>query len=140
MKEKLTINSAPSLSDAIGMLRECFDKHRYFQITINTDKKRSINQNYVAHGWYAQVSKEEAEYTPEEIKSLCKYHFGLPILRAEDEEYNDFCELVIDPLPYEDRIKAMVFTPCTSLMTTKQKALYMEHVQSHYVGRVRLEF
>jgi hypothetical protein len=138
---KLTINSSTTLSDAIGALREAFAEHRYFQVTISTGKKRSINQNYVSHGWYEQVSKEEGEYTAGDVKSRCKYHFGVPILRAEDKEYNDAYEASIGKLPlYEDRIKAMEYWPVTSLMKTKQMTRYMEQVQNHYAGRVMLEF
>ena len=140
MIKKFTINSEDSLSEMIGVLRHTFKEKKYFQVTINDGKKRSIEQNFVSHGWYAKVSREEGEYTPEGIKCLCKYHFGLPILRADDPEYNEWCTKVIDALTYESRIEAMKYTPCTSLMTTKQLSEYMEHIQKHYAGRVVLEF
>ena len=138
---KFTINSQDSLSSFIGKVRELFKTQRYLEVSIKErGKHRSINQNFVSHGWYKKVSVEEGEYTPEDVKCLCKLHFGLPILRADDEEYNAACEKVIDPLPYESKIEAMRYFPCTSLMTTKQKSLYMQHVQAHYAGRVVLEF
>jgi len=137
---KYTINSEDSLSDMIGILRHTFKEKKYFQVTVNDGKKRSIEQNFVSHGWYAKVSKEEGEYTPEQIKCLCKYHFALPILRAEDPVYNEWCCNVIDQLSYENRVEAMKYTPATSLMTTKQLSSYMEHIQRHYAGRVELEF
>ena len=137
---KKIINSADSLSVVIGELRKLFKEIRYFTVTINTGKKRTLNQNAISHAWYLQVSREEGEYTPENIKNLCKFHFGLPILRGEDEEYNSYCADVIDPLPYENKIKAMTYMPVTSFMSTKQLSEYMEHVQRHYAGRVNLEF
>ena len=138
--KRYTINSPTTLSNMIGLLRELFKEKKYFQVTINDGKKRSIEQNFVSHGWYAQVAREEKEYTPEQVKCLCKFHFGLPILRADDPYYNAACEKVIDPLPYEAKIEAMKYWPCTSLMTTSQLSEYMEHVQKHYAGRVALEY
>lgn len=137
---KHTINSQDRLSDIIGLLRQTFKDKKWFEVTINTSKGRTISQNSISHAWYKQVADELREHTPGEIKCLCKYHFGLPILRGDDPEYNDACAKVIDPLPYEDKIKAMEFWPVTSLMKTKQLSDYMEHVQKNYIGRVELTF
>jgi hypothetical protein len=138
--EKLTINSADNLSKAIGRMRELFKDKKYFQVTFNTGKKRSIDQNFVVHGWFNTVSIEEKEYTPLQVKCLCKLRIFLPILRAEDEYVNEACKKFIDPLPYESRVAAMEFFPVTSLMSTIQLKRGMEDMQAHYSGRVVLEF
>jgi hypothetical protein len=147
---KRIVNSTESLSTVIGELRKTFKEIRYFTVTINTGKKRTLSQNAIVHAWFLQISRETGEYTPEDVKNLCKYHFGLPILRGEvDEEknltdsaieYNSHCEAVIDPLSYENRIKAMTYYPCTSFMTTKQLNEFMEAIQNNFAGRVNLEF
>ena len=150
----LTINSERSFDKAVDVLRETFEREKYFQVTLNTGKKRSLNQNAVIHVWAAFVSETEQEETPAGVKCLWKYHFGLPILRGTydlDEKgsavmteasrmFNELCIRVIDPLMYEDRIKAMEFIQVTSVMKTKQLKLMMKHIQAHYVGRVKLEF
>lgn len=138
--KKITVNSDRSLTDALNLLSEIYEQKRYIQLTIDTGKKRSLPQNAIGHAWYLQVSRTEHEFTPEEVKCLCKFHFGLPILRGDDEEFNAICEAVIDPLPYESQIKAMIYFPVTSLMKTKQKAEYLETVQRNYAGRVKLLF
>jgi hypothetical protein len=140
MLEKYTVNSESSLSEIIGKLRVTFKEKKYFQVTLNDGKKRSVDQNFVMHGWFKKISTEEVEYTPMQVKCLCKYHLFLPILRADDEYINQACIKVIDPLSYENRIKAMEFFPVTSLMKTKQIKLGMEHMQDHYAGRVTLEY
>ena len=138
---KHKINSDESLSKFIGEVREKYKQLHYLEISIKErGKHRSLDQNWVSHGWYKKVSLEEGEYTPEEIKRLCKLHFGVPILRADDEAFNAWCVNVIDLLPYESRVEAMEHLPVTSIMTTKQMSLYMEHMQKHYAGRVELEF
>ena len=137
---KHTINSQDSLSLLIGKLRETFKAKRYFQVTINTGKKRGINQNFVSHGWYSKISKEEAEYTPEQVKCLCKLHLGVPILRAENEEFSADCEGMLDPLSYEMKLRVLQFFPVTSRMNTTQMKRYMEDMRNHYASRVELKF
>ena len=137
---KLTVNSTTSLSEAIGVLRQTFKDRKFFQVTINTGKARSISQNSILHSWFTQVAVEERMHSDMGVKCLCKLHIFLPILRGEDEEFNSVCEKVIDPLPYESKIKAMEILPVTSLMKTKQLARGLEAMQVHYAGRVELLF
>lgn len=140
VRKRYIINGESPLSELIGDLRELFKAHKFFTVTINTGKKRTLQQNSISHVWYSKIYKEEREYLPDGVKRLCKYHFGLPILRAEDEHMNDVCCRIIDPLSYEDRILAMEYLPVTSLMDTQQLSMYLEQMQQHYAGRVRLEF
>jgi hypothetical protein len=137
---KIKIYSKETLSNAIGVLRQAFKDKGYLTMSISTGKARSLSQNALSHAWYTQVAVEEGEYTDGEVKRLCKFHFGLPILRGEDEHFNEVCCQTIDPLPYESKIAAMEYLPVTSLMKTKQLARYLEAVQAHYVGRVELLF
>ena len=137
---KRTINSQSSLSDLIGELRQLFKEKKYFQISINTGKKRSLDQNAIGHVWYAQVEKEEKEYTASEVKCLCKLWFGVPILRGDDEEFNVYCVTVLDPMTYEAQVALMLHFRLTSLMDTGQKSRYLEAIQKHYIGRVELLF
>ena len=137
---RLIVNSRDSLSIAVGELTRTFEKAHYFTLDIKTGKKRTLPQNAISHRWYALVSRVDKEYDPEEVKCLCKYHKGLPILRADDESYNQICMEVIDPLPYEARIKAMKYFPVTSLFNTEQFTEYLSAVQKNYAGRVLLTF
>ena len=146
---KAIINSQESLSRFIGDLRELWRDKKYLTVTIRHGKHRSIPQNSISHVWYQQVSRELREHTPEQIKCLCKYHFGIPILRGDETpvrlegEMVDIGQIIdrcIEPLPYEDRIEAMRFFPVTRLMNTQQLTEYLEAVQHNYVGRVTLEF
>ncbi len=141
---KLTINSKEALSRAVGVLQDLFDDKKYFQIEFILGKKRSLNLNAISHVWYNQVANEERQYTAGHIKNLCKYAFGLPILRGEDSEagrqFNEFCVKYIDHYNYDDRVEAMEHLDVTSLMKSKQFLQYMDDVQSHYAGRVPLEY
>jgi len=136
----IKVNSANTLSEAIGELRKKFKEKGYFTLTINTGKNRTLSQNALSHVWYDKVAKEEGEYDVEGVKCLCKFHKGLPILRATDAEINEYCVAVIDLLPYEAKIEAMKFLPVTSRMNTEQLTTYLEAVQANYSGRVDLQF
>lgn len=136
----ITINSEQSLSQAIGDLREQWKRHKFLRVIVKTGKDRSLDQNGISHVWYEQISRELREDTSLGVKKFCKLHYGVPILRAEDEEFRRLYDLVIKPLIYEKKLEAMAAWPVTSLMTKDQLSQYLEAMQSGYAGRVRLEF
>jgi hypothetical protein len=129
-----------SLDKARKGMFEPFPKSGVEVIWRVATRDRSLEQNALSHKWYSIVSETEHEYTPGQIKSRCKYHFGLPILRGDDPDFNAWCVKVIDPLPYESRIEAMEHLDVTSLMKVPQMSRYLEQVQAHYAGRVDLRF
>ncbi len=137
---KIVINSDSSYTRAINDLYDLYQEQKYLKVSVTVGKDRSLEQNAISHTWYSEVSDKLKEHTPGEVKSLCKLHRGLPILRGEDEHFNEVCCKVIDPLPYEDKLKAMEILPVTSLMTIKQMSKYLEAVQANYLGRVNLTF
>lgn len=135
------INSEMSLQSALGDLRELFRRDKYVKVSAKVGKVRSIDQNSIGHAWYAQVERELREDDSLGVKCFCKLNFGVPILRAEDEEFRAFYDRSIKGLTYEQKIEAMKYLPVTSLMTKAQKSKYLETMQKHYAKRgVRLEF
>jgi hypothetical protein len=139
---QIIINSEQSLSAAIGELRELFKARKYLSFTPKFGKGRSLDQNSISHAWYAQVAEELREDDPRGVKRFCKLHFGVPILRAEDEEFRAAYDLAIrKTLSYEQKLQAMDILPVTSQMTTKQLHQYMLDMQEHYDAKgVTLEF
>jgi hypothetical protein len=129
---QVIVNSETSLQSALGELRDAFRSYRYFSFKLKLGKDRSVEQNAVAHGWYAQVARELREDDPRGVKRFCKLHFGVPILRAEDEEFRAAYDAVVKPLAYEKKLIAMDMLPVTSQMTTRQTKQYMTDVQDHY--------
>lgn len=137
---KFIINSDVSLQKAIGELREQFRTRKYITVNVTHGKKRSLDQNAISHAWYQQVANELREDTPLGVKSFCKLHFGIPILRAESEDFREKYDRAVKPMDYPDKLTLMEWFPVTSLMTTPQLSEYLEKVQDHYRGRVALEF
>lgn len=103
-------------------------------------KDRSVEQNAVSHGWYAQIAKETGEGTPEGIKRFCKLTLGVPILRGADADFCQFYDKALKGLSYEQKFEAMKYLDVTSLMTTSQMHDYMTAMQDTYAGRVDLRY
>lgn len=138
---KFAIYNEIGLQSAIGALRTAFSKHRYLRINASESKPRSLPQNALAHVWYEQIARELGEDTPERVKAECKLRFGVPILRAHDEEFRAMYDRAIkNTLTYEQKVEVMRFLPVTSLMQTDQLSNYLQDMQRSYIGRVELLF
>jgi hypothetical protein len=137
---QITVNSEHGLQQAIGDMRDLYKQHRFVRVKLTTGKARSLDQNGISHVWYEQVARELREDTPLMVKCFCKLHYGVPIMRAEDEEFRTLYDSVIKPLSYEKKLEAMKVWPVTSLMNKDQLSQYLTAMQAGYAGMVRLEF
>lgn len=129
---KHVLNSEIALQTFIGDLREMWHARRYIEVTVKHGKQRSVEQNAVMHGWFGQVSRELREDDERGVKRFCKLHFGVPILRAEDDDFREAYDRVVRPLPYADKLVAMDILPVTSSMTTIQLDKCMTDIQDHF--------
>lgn len=136
------INSPESLQTFIGDIREQWNQHKFLQVSVKAGTDRSLDQNAISHAWYGQLARELREDDALGWKCFCKLNFGVPILRAEDEEFHTFYDAALKlTLRYEEKLAAMKFIPVTSLMKTPQFSRYLEAMQEHFLHRgVRLEF
>ena len=128
-----TVNSELSLQRLIGDMREMFRQHKFVKVTAKTGKKRSLEQNALQHAWYEQIAQELREDDAAGWKSYCKLHHGVPILRAEDEQFREFYDNAMKrSLTYEQKLSAMRFVPVTSLMTKEQLTKYLDAVREDF--------
>lgn len=130
-----TINSDTSLQDFFGVVREKYLQYRFVRASLKTGKDRSLPQNAFTHAWYDQIARELREDDELGWKCYCKLHHGVPILRAEDEDFRDTYDTVIKPLDYEKKLTAMRHWPVTSLMTKKQLTKYADLVRDDFYAR-----
>lgn len=96
--------------------------------------KRSWKQNTLQRLWMREAAEQLHEYTAEEYRGFCKLHFGVPIL-LEDEKFYEAYMSVVEPLPYELKLKLMCVPldfPVTRLMNRKQKVEYLDLVYAHF--------
>ena len=102
---------------------------------------RADAQNRLAQRWFTDVSLQLGDQTHEDVRAMCKLHFGVPILRAENEAFCASYDRTMKHLPYEDKLAAIKAfdLPVTRLMTVKQMTAFMDEMQRHWIGQgVRL--
>lgn len=100
------------------------------------EQKRSTQQNRLQRLWCKEAG-EQGDMSAEEYRGYCKLHFGVPILRMEDEEFKGIYDSVIRPLPYENKLKLMtvpIDLPVTSRMGVKQKTRYLDAMHQHFIS------
>jgi hypothetical protein len=109
---------------------------KFYPITIQVfkgkQKHRSLEQSAVCHIWYRQIAQQAEDRTPEQVECECKLYFGVPILRADSEDFRRMYDKVIKLHPDETKLKIMRFLPVTSLMNTKQMSEYLETIHYEY--------
>ena len=99
-------------------------------------KNRTEEQNRLQRLWLTEAS-EQLGQSVEELRAYCKLHFGVPILRNEDEDFRTAYDRVIRPHSYEDKLCMMAVPldfPVTRLMKTGQKKRYLDDIYVHFTG------
>lgn len=132
---QIVINSQQTLDSAIADISSQWNAHKYLRINVKTGKDRSLKQNNFSHAWYEEIAKSFPDYDARGWKRFCKLHFGVPILRSEDEDFREAYDKSIKPLAYENKLVAMDIMPVTSIMTKAQLTKYADEVQRHFKER-----
>lgn len=105
-----------------------------FTADIQSGKKRSIDQNKLQRMWVMEIAEQLGE-TAEYWRAYCKLHFGVPVMRAENELFAAKYDEYIRPLPYETKLAFMAVPldfPVTRIMNTKQKTAYLDAINRHF--------
>jgi hypothetical protein len=129
------VNSESALQSLVGDMRELFSQHKFLKVSAKIGKARSLDQNSISHAWYEQLAREIKDEDALGWKCFCKLHYGVPILRAEDEEFKAFYDTSLKALSYEKKLQAMKYLPVTSLMTKPQLSKYLESMQLNFLER-----
>lgn len=108
--------------------------------SIVAGKHRTNEQNRLQRRWMTEIAEQLAGTfeNAEQARGYCKLHFGIPILREENEAFRLAYDRRLKPLPYEAKLDLMmepVSIPVTSIMTTKQKSAYLDSVHRHFSGQ-----
>jgi len=111
------------------------DQELPLTVSIMKGRKRSTKQNRLQRLWINEIAEQCEGSTPEWFRGYCKLRFGVPILRAENDEFRVQYDRVVKPLLYEDKISIMMEPldlPVTRIMTTKQKKQYLDAMAQHF--------
>ena len=96
-------------------------------------EKRSLSQNAISHAIYTQIAGQLEDQSVQEVRAECKLHFGVPILRGNNEKFRAMYDKAIrETLTYEEKLAAMEFLPVTSLMDKAQFSEYLDTVIRAY--------
>lgn len=109
-----------------------FLRARKLPITVawKAGAKRSHPQNRTMWMWADEAGRETFE-APEDVQARWKLMHGVPILRAEDEEFREAYDAKIKALPYEAKLAIMKLGfPVTSRMTTPQMIRFLDSVSA----------
>lgn len=102
-----------------------------FTANIQRGSIRSYEQNRLQRLWVKEIAEQLGDRTAEEVRGECKLTIGVPILRAEDEEFRREYDRLIRPLPYEQKLACMmepIDLPVTRRMKSPQKSRYLDGI------------
>jgi hypothetical protein len=106
-----------------------------FTVEITDGRRRSIEQNRLQRLLINEIAEQLGDRTPEEVRAECKLRLGVPILRAENEEFRARYDAVVRPLPYEAKLAIMaepLDLPVTRIMSVDQKQRYLDAIYQRY--------
>lgn len=106
-------------------------------IEVKAEKRgRTVEQNKLQRKWMLEA-QQQGDMTAEEYRGYCKLHFGVPIMRAENEEFRELYDRYVRHLPYEAKM-AFMMEPfdfaVTRDMDTNQKGRYLDQVYVYLTG------
>lgn len=128
----VTVTSHRQLVQLMSVFAESLDKTPYLRVSASSKKDRSAQQNALWRTWIVQLEKDLAEDSAEGYECEAKLEVGVPILRAEDEDFRSFYDKALKPLAYEEKKFAMKYTPVTSHMSVSQMNRFLYSVQKKY--------
>jgi hypothetical protein len=129
------IDTDGELESLIAFVR---NHKRPFTVNITAGRKRSDEQNRLQFLWFREVAEQKGDETPTDVRAYCKLHFGVPMLRAENDDFREKYDAIIKPHSYEDKLAMMVEPldfPISRLMTVEQHARYLDAVLMHWLGQ-----
>lgn len=113
-----------------------------FTVTIQQGliEKRSNDQNRLQRLWINEA-EQQGDMTAEEYRAYCKLHFGVPMLRNENDTFAELYDSKIrdrvPPYSYEQKLEFMAIPwdmHVTRLMTIKQHDKYLNMMHDHFTS------
>ena len=132
MGDTFTINSTHSRVAFDKYVDQMVEEHKHITFAaprIGAD--RSLTANALSHVWFGYADKMLTDQVGDN-RRYCKLHFGVMIMRAEDEKFRALYDKAIKPFDYETKLQIMDYWPVTSLMSREQMCRFLTSVQMHY--------
>jgi hypothetical protein len=107
-----------------------------FPLTVAWQKgeARTSAQNRLIHRWYGEISVQQGQDTPAEVKAHCNLVYGRPILERDDPEWSACFGYIFDSLNHAAKLKAVrvLDVPFTRRMKVEQLREYMDQMARDY--------
>jgi hypothetical protein len=111
MAERISVNSAPKLSEAITMLTAMYREKKYVVVSVRGGKDRTLDQNALWFSLYQRIAQMTQIGDVEDARRHCKLHFGVPIMRSDCPEFRDGWNQMFLHLTYEQKLELMGSCP-----------------------------
>ena len=136
MPEKVSVNSAAKLSEAVTKLTAMFREKKYVVVSLRPGKDRTLDQNALWFGMYKRAAEMIEAGDAEEVRKLCKLEVGVRILLRDSQDFHATWFRLFAHLSYEEKLELMgghpvagpEGLPVTRLFDRKQGIEYTERV------------
>lgn len=144
MTDRIAVNSAPRLSEAISRLTAMFRDKKYVVVSLRPGKDRTLDQNALWFAMYQRIAEMTNMGDVEDARRYCKLHVGVPIMRKADAAFRDGWNRVFLNLDYETKLELMgpcaMFGPdgfpVTRLFNRAQGIAYTDQIVTEFAGKV----
>lgn len=132
MTIKKLINSDRTFAEAVQILRDAYQQHRYLRMSLIEGLHRSLDQNSMNFELYIHIGDQLYGGDHQHARNECKLDVGIPILCRDDDAFHEVWSRTLAPHPREVQLAAMLMIQVTSLMTRKQNVEYINRVLDTY--------
>lgn len=140
MSERMVLNSAARLSEALTRVTAMFKQHGYVKLTASTGKDRTLLQNNLWHSMYKRAADMTGQDDEEEIRRICKLEIGVRIMIRDSDEFREVWFRLFAHLTYEEKLALMVGhpvagpegLPVTRLFNRKQGIEYTDRIADKF--------
>ena len=143
MADKISVNSAAKLSEAITKLTAAYRQHKFVVVSLRPGKDRTLDQNALWFALYQRIAQMTQIGDVEDARRYCKLHFGVPIMRNADADFRDAWNRMFLHLTYEQKLELMgpcaIFGPdgfpVTRLFERAQGIAYTDKIIADFTGK-----
>lgn len=136
MADKISVNSASRLSQAVSAMTAMYRDHKFVVVSLRPGKDRTLDQNRLWFAIYKRISEMTQIGDASDARRYCKLHHGVQILLNSDPDFQAAWYRVMRHLSYEEKLEMMgdckLFgpdgMPITSLFNRAQGVLYTERI------------
>ncbi|KAF1003002.1 MAG: hypothetical protein GAK36_00343 [Pseudomonas sp.] len=143
MTDKISVNSASKLSEAIMALTAMYREKKFVVVSLRPGNDRTLDQNRLWFAMYKRIAEMTQIGDAAEARKYCKLHIGVQILLNEDAGFQAEWYRVMRHLPYETKLDMMgeckLFgpdgLPVTSLFNRAQGIAYTDRIVARFASQ-----